>query len=112
DASLDPTFGDNGIVTTPISSSQDWASALAVQADGKIVVAGSANMTDTGLDVVLVRYTTEGDLDSTFGDNGIVITPIAPGKGLDYAYAVAIQADGKIVVAGSANMMTGTGRDF
>jgi len=94
---LDIDFGEGGIVTTPLGEdTQDEARALAIQADGKIVVAGSSFG-----DFALVRYDENGDPDSTFGIGGKVVTSIGEGTS-DEAFALAIQADGKIVVAGSS----------
>lgn len=93
----DATFDTDGTVVTPIGTGEDVGWSAAVQADGKIVVAGySDNATDP--DFVVVRYNTNGTLDNSFSTGGIVTTPI--GTGTDKAFAVAIQPDGKIVVAG------------
>jgi uncharacterized delta-60 repeat protein len=99
---LDSTFGSGGIVTTPVGSLDADAAALAVQGDGKIVVAGLAGNARSQIwDVALLRYNTDGTLDLPFGGtNGMVITDI--GSSSNYANAVALQADGKIVVAGNA----------
>ncbi|MBI5778897.1 MAG: hypothetical protein HZA49_05520 [Planctomycetes bacterium] len=95
--SLDTTFDTDGIVTTTIGSSDCYAQAITLQADGKILVAGYAyNGADN--DFALARYTITGTLDTTFGISGVVTTTI--GSSNDYAYALALQADGKIVVAG------------
>jgi uncharacterized delta-60 repeat protein len=95
---LDPDFGSAGITMTPIGSGSDVATAIAMQpVDGKLVVAG---YTDNGTDddFALVRYAKNGIPDPTFGTGGIVTTPI--GSGDDQAYAVTVQDDGKILVAG------------
>jgi uncharacterized delta-60 repeat protein len=99
---LDSTFGSGGIVTTPIGSLDADVGSLAVQADGKIVAAGLAGNAFTDVwDVALLRYNANGSLDTTFGGgDGIVTTDI--GSSSNYANAVALQADGKIVVAGNA----------
>jgi uncharacterized delta-60 repeat protein len=101
---LDPTFGSNGIVTTLISNSPQTRGYDAVlQPDGKIVVAGTgynAPMFPQSLQATVVRYNTDGSLDTTFGGDGIVITTLAPSHSSD-AYAVALQSDGKIVIAGN-----------
>lgn len=94
---LDPSFGTGGKVVTPIGSGDDILYAMALQADGKIVVAG-ASSNGNNLDVAVVRYTVIGALDTSFGMGGKVTTPI--GNGDDYGFSVAIQGDGKIVVAG------------
>lgn len=97
---LDTTFNTNGMVNTTVGSSGAFVSAMSIQTDGKIVVAGSSsNGTDN--DFVLVRYNTDGSLDDTFDGDGKVITSV--GTGDDYVKAISILADGKIVVAGNAN---------
>jgi uncharacterized delta-60 repeat protein len=97
---LDTTFGSGGVVTTPIGPGDDYGSSVAVQSDGKIVVAGYAH-NGSDYDFALVRYTVSGTLDAAFGAAGVVTTPIGPGA--DRARGVAIQADGKIVLAGYAH---------
>jgi uncharacterized delta-60 repeat protein len=99
DGSLDNTFGLNGIVKTPISSVEDWALSAALQTDGKIIVAGYT-WNGNNFDFALVRYHSDGMRDPTFGNGGIVMTDFAGNN--DKAYGVCIQADGKIVLAGSS----------
>ena len=94
DGSLDPSFGQNGRVTTDLGASEG-ANALVLQPDGKLVVAG-----ESGGDFALARYNPDGSLDTSFSGDGIVTTDFA-GWG-DVAYAVALQGDGRIVAAGSA----------
>jgi uncharacterized delta-60 repeat protein len=103
DGSLDVAFGSNGIVSTSILGFIDVINAVAIQADGKIIAVGFANtnVTFTGKpDFAIARYNIDGGLDSTFGVSGKVTTDFLALD--DLAKAVAIQADGKIVVAGSA----------
>jgi uncharacterized delta-60 repeat protein len=95
---LDPTFGSGGKVTTNFDSF-DRANAVAIQSDGKIVAAGFA-LTITSNDFALVRYNSDGSLDASFGAGGKVTTDFFGTR--DEAHAVAIQDDGKIVVAGGA----------
>jgi uncharacterized delta-60 repeat protein len=91
--SLDPTFG-GGIVHTPFTS-QGFATALALQNDGKVVVAGM------GWEAYpLARYNTNGSLDTSFDGDGKVVTPIQPGAFCELRGLV-IQPNGKIVVAGT-----------
>ena len=108
--SLDTGFGGRGFVTTAIGSGNDRAHAMAIQADGRIVLAGYSHN-----DIALVRYTADGTLDDTFGTvvngstrSGKVTTAI--GSGEDRAHAMAIQADGRIVVAGYSH--NGNNNDF
>ncbi len=95
---LDTTFGDGGKVITPITGIDDVLQSVAIQADGKIVVAGYTLITPTNYDFAVVRYNNDGSLDPTFGNGGKVITPLS--DSYDLAHAVVIQTNGKIVVAG------------
>lgn len=97
--SLDPTFGIGGKVTTSITTGQDMAYGVAIQSDGKILVAGYSSSTVTGKDFALVRYNADGTLDIDFGTNGIVTTDVQLGSE-DVAYSIALQLDGKIVLGG------------
>jgi uncharacterized delta-60 repeat protein len=99
DGSLDTTFNNTGIVTTPIGIYNDAASALSIQSDGKLVAAG-ASQVGSQYTFALVRYNMDGSLDTTFNNTGIVTTDIG-GSGAE-AFALAIQADGKLVAAGTS----------
>ncbi len=101
---LDTSFGTNGRVTTSVSA-RDSASALALQADGKIVAAGraaSSSDPSTG-NFAVVRYNSNGTLDGSFGSAGKVTTDFAGFD--DAATSIVIQPDGKIVVAGYATFV-------
>ncbi|HET7792802.1 MAG TPA: hypothetical protein VFL64_05405 [Rhizobacter sp.] len=106
--SLDTSFATAGIANTAIGTGEDYAEAMVVQPDGRIVVVGST-ATLQGTDITLVRYQRDGALDTTFGNGGKVVTPV--GAGSDEAYAVTLQADGKILVAGGSVQAT-SGIDF
>ncbi|MBI1860721.1 MAG: choice-of-anchor D domain-containing protein [Deltaproteobacteria bacterium] len=98
--SLDTTFNTTGQVASSIGSADAYGYAVALQSDGKIVVAGSSyNGSDT--DFAVARYSTAGALDASFGTGGKVSIDVSAG-GNDVAYAVVIQADGKVLVGGSA----------
>jgi uncharacterized delta-60 repeat protein len=103
---LDQTFGNGGLVTTDLNSGYDWAYAVAPQPDGKVVAAGRTGI--SGFDFAVVRYNSDGSLDTSFGSGGQVVTDL--GSGDDYAQGVVIQPDGKIVVAGYTG--TGLAHDF
>jgi uncharacterized delta-60 repeat protein len=96
---LDPLFSGDGKLTDWLSLGDDSVSGVAVQPDGKIVVAGSS-WTVRSDDFAVARYNLDGSLDSTFGTGGKVTTDF--GSSYDWAYAVAIQPDGKIVLAGQS----------
>jgi uncharacterized delta-60 repeat protein len=93
---LDATFGGDGRVTTQPGDCVSQARGVAVQTDGRIVVAGSAGCVD---EFGLVRYDTGGTLDPTFDGDGIVTTSF-PGCPQATPNALAIGADGTIVVSG------------
>jgi uncharacterized delta-60 repeat protein len=96
---LDPTFGNGGKVTTSFGSVDvsNLASAAALQSDGKIVVAGTSG---AAFALTLVRYNTDGTLDTAFGTGGIATDRISD---VSQAFGVAVPADGKIVVVGFVN---------
>jgi len=106
DGNLDPTFGDAGKVTTDFGDI-DFGFAVALQKDGKIVVAGTADAGVTTGDFAVLRYNRDGSLDSTFGTGGKVTTNFG---GSDAGLGVILQKDGKIVVAGGAD--AGVTSDF
>jgi uncharacterized delta-60 repeat protein len=102
---LDTNFGGDGKVTTDFFARPEAAFDVALQPDGRIVVAGAASPEDGSVDFALARYNNDGALDSNFGQNGRVTTDFS--DVFDQANAVAIQADGKIVAAGtSTDQMT------
>lgn len=89
---LDTGFSSDGKVITDLGGT-DSANDVAVQADGRIVVAGAS-----AGNFAVARYTSTGTLDSSFGGDGIVITDL--GGRDDLAAAVLVQPDGRILVAG------------
>jgi uncharacterized delta-60 repeat protein len=99
DGSLDASFGVRGRVLTPLGTEQTFFGRgildMALQPDGKIVAVG----TDDGFDFVVARYDVSGSLDLTFDSDGWVVTRVGGGG---EAHAVAIQPDGKILVAGGS----------
>jgi len=99
---LDTTFGIGGITITSFSGTDDTPYAAALQSDGKIVLVGAAGVDVDGLyDVALARYNSNGDLDTSFSEDGKLTRPL--GSGNDYARGVAIQSNGKINIGGFAN---------
>jgi uncharacterized delta-60 repeat protein len=96
DGTLDTSFSGDGKQTTDISG-VDNALAMAVQSDGKVIVVGSA---DDGSNLVVVRYTANGDLDTSFNGTGVITTSIASSTTTETNTAVLVQPDGSIVVAG------------
>ncbi|HEX4150048.1 MAG TPA: delta-60 repeat domain-containing protein, partial [Pirellulales bacterium] len=107
--SLDPTFGSGGIV----EASGLAINAIAVQSDGKVIVAGSASDDGRGdMEFTIGRYNVDGTVDSSFGNGGLEQIQMEGFGDQDHdsaINAIAIQPDGKIVVTGSAyNWDTGT----
>jgi uncharacterized delta-60 repeat protein len=102
----DSTFGSHGRITTPVGTGSDGVEAVAIDANGTIVAAGSAT-SGSDRDVALARYGPSGQLLGIFGGAGTVDTNIGP---TDSGRDVAIDASGNIVVAGYAT--TGANADF
>ncbi len=101
DGSLDASFDGDGKVITAVRSDFDGAFAVAVQTDGKIVATGSSEDIEDNM-MTVVRYNINGSLDTSFGGNGIVLTPGIDINGdSDYASSVVIQSNSKIVVSGT-----------
>jgi uncharacterized delta-60 repeat protein len=99
DGTPDTTFSGDGKAATNFTARDDFAWDLALQADGKIVAAGTAGIGTTGAgSFAVARYGSNGVLDTTFSGDGKVATNVTPR--VDVATAVAIQADGAIVVGG------------
>jgi len=92
---LDSSFGNAGLVTTPIGSYNDVGQTMAVQSDGKILVGGWSFNGDYN-DGIIVRYNSDGLLDTSFGNAGIILADIASGD--DMIRAITTQRDGKILV--------------
>lgn len=101
---LDPSFGSGGVVITPVGPLQDFANAIVLQADGRLLAAGgTSDAGNTENDFALVRYEDNGTLDGTFGTGGKVTTAFGVGAGmLDIALAATQQSNGKLVVVGTA----------
>jgi len=115
---LDNTFGDAGRVSSQSAglvdqSFQPQVNAIAQQADGKLVVAGSAKRLDipddTSAHILVARLNTDGTLDTTFDGDGWTSIDFAGGQSQEEAFALLIQPDGKIVVAGQTADWQNTG---
>jgi uncharacterized delta-60 repeat protein len=107
--SLDPGFGVDGRVF--LNTYSAVPSAVAVQPDGRIVVAGTVLFGTDAADFAVWRFESDGQLDTSFGASGRVFTDF--GRRHDDARAVAVMSDGKIVVAGNTSIMQTSGtNDF
>jgi uncharacterized delta-60 repeat protein len=95
----DTSFGDNGLAGEDGTfNGNDEARGMALQTDGKIVVVGGTDEASEGGDAVIARFTSDGDYDSSFaGSDGRRIVAVGAHS---QAFGVAIQPNGKIVVAG------------
>lgn len=107
--SLDTSFDSDGKVTTALTAYQDVGYSVAIQTDGKILVAGTRYWNGLDYDFALVRYNSNGSLDAGFGDAGVVATDFNTSN--EYGYSVVVQPDGKILVAGTS-LYDNTGNYF
>ena len=101
DGRLDSSFGINGKVSHDFGGNE-YASSMIMQPDGKLIVTG-----EMGNSILVARYMSDGNLDESFGNNGIVISNFG---GIGISRSVALQSDGKIVIAGGTNV--GSGEKF
>jgi len=115
DGDLDLTFSNGGKKLIPFDLAglmTDWATAVAIQPDGAIVVAGPVTGKNGNYDFGIVRIDTDGDFDPTFGDGGMTTVAFdLGGAENDYPWDIAIQEDGKIVVVGGVDGSLGN-EDF
>jgi uncharacterized delta-60 repeat protein len=110
DGTPDTTFGNNGKVSTDIGTTSQTAHAMALQPDGRIVVAGMTDDFSTLFDILLLRYNANGDPDSSFNSVGFYRDDI--GQDDDELFSVALQPDGKIVAAGMTNDLSSYENDL
>ena len=106
---LDPDFGQGGKALFQLGDGSDVAEAVAVQPDGKIVVAGYSVAKDSlNSDFAAIRLTPGGRLDTGFGTGGSAVIPMIPDSGMDSASALALLPDGRVLLAGvTARSATG-----
>lgn len=109
---LDPSFGNGGIVLLDFGRQLETAGAIAIQGDGRIVLAGTVDGTLVDPRMVAARLTSNGALDSSFGGgDGLFDEVFASTYSYSRGYAVLIQSDGKIVVGGLARKNSAPGDD-
>jgi len=102
DGSLDTSFDGDGKVNSNIATSYDILAELAIQTDGKIIAVGTGvNTSGGGNKFEIVRYNSNGSLDTSFNGSGSLMTSVLSAD--SGAGAVAIQTDGKIIVAGNSS---------
>ena len=103
DGTPDATFGSGGFANPTLPFNFTVASSVAIQADGRIVVAGAASG-----NVVLAHYNAaDGSLDASFGNNGIAVAAVTSSKTLAETMAMALEPDGRIVVTGNGSNANG-----
>lgn len=100
---LDSDFDSDGKLTVDFDSQNDRAYGVAVQPDGKVIVAGYARIAGDD-DFAMARFNTDGTYDASFGSGGKVTTSFSSGN--EVAFTMLLQPDGKIILAG--NMFNGT----
>ncbi len=99
----DPSFSGDGRRVADFSAVSDTGTAVAAQADGRIVVAGYGQNGTNDYEFGVMRFTVAGRLDTSFSGDGKRMTDFTAAGDDDEAYAVAVQDDGRIVVAGYSN---------
>ena len=107
----DTSFGTGGVAVVGDASNDEQAKAIAIDASGNVVVAGSKKSTAAGAtsDFFVARLTSAGALDAAFGTDGMVTTPVAGTTRADEATSMLLDSAGKILVAGWAS--NGTNED-
>lgn len=112
DGSIDHSFGMNGKVVNPIGVGGDFISDIGIQSDGKIIAVGNSNLinaaSEVESDIAISRYTKNGVIDNTFGNNGMVTYDLS--GTYDIANAAYVQSDDKIIVVGYTGL--NGSRDF
>ena len=99
--SLDSSFANTGKTTVIFSDTSTYGDGVALQKDGKALLAGSILYNNnTAEDYALIRFNADGSVDSSFGNNGTVITDFGF---LDYANSVLLQSNGKIIASGESD---------
>ncbi|MBA4015842.1 MAG: hypothetical protein C0483_01505 [Pirellula sp.] len=96
---VDTTFGGGGLAAIDVGSGDDFTAAIALQSDGKIIIAGYS--TQTTDDFSVVRLNADGSLDTSFAGTGKLIIPVSTST--DRVRSILVQNDGKIVLAGQTS---------
>lgn len=111
DGTFDPAF-DGGEAVIPIDQAapmRDFAYDLALQSDGRILVAGTSSRSASADSFAVVRLLDNGAIDATFGTNGVRVGTFAPGSGFDDAGTAIALAGGRLYIAGRGASGTGAG---
>ncbi|HEY6939827.1 hypothetical protein [Dokdonella sp.] len=112
DGDLDPTFGTGGLALAGLTDAYGGATACkpVLQPDGKILTCGT-RLIGSSADFFVARFDADGQLDPSFSFDGKVTIDFSGAGGTDRATGLALQSDGKIVVAGTTNADRGSGHD-
>ncbi len=104
DGTLDNSFGNNGIVVHDNAAGgndNDWGFSITTDSQNRVLVTGTSFNASNNYDMVIWRYNSNGTLDNTFGNNGVVVhDSAAGGNGNDIGSSIVVDSNGKIVVAG------------
>ncbi|WP_431136051.1 T9SS type A sorting domain-containing protein [Psychroserpens mesophilus] len=101
---LDPTFGTNGVVTLNIFDGSCIARSIISLPDGKSLVAGHASGSNVQMSFAVIRLDIDGNIDTTFGDNGVVSTPFSTNQ--SQIYKMKLDDNNNIYVVGDASNNT------
>jgi uncharacterized delta-60 repeat protein len=99
DGSPDSTFSADGIIKHNYGNVDDQAEELQITADGSIITAGKTVTVTYNYSALLMKFTPAGEVDASFGDAGAVVEDL---DDFDYGWNVALQPDGKIIMAGTS----------
>lgn len=109
DGSLDTSYGTDGVATARLVDGANYCTNMVLQSDDKPILVGFT-VFNGEYNMAMVKFTTDGNLDSTFGNGGMVSLDVDGRE--DYGEAVALQADNKIVVAGHSYTVSGADSEF
>lgn len=109
DGTLDDTFSGDGIVRHNYGNVDDEGQELQLTTDGSILVAGKTVTADYNYSALLMKFTPAGAVDATFGDAGAVKEDLDT---FDYGWNLAVQADGRIIMAGTSGVGPPNGFDL
>nr|WP_237440418.1 hypothetical protein [Alcanivorax sp. DP30] len=105
DGSIDASFGEQGFAMLPSAATGEVPASVAIQSDGKLLVAGHGSI-NGNTELLVARYNADGSPDLSFGNNGLVA--VGASTSWNTATSALIQSDGKIVVAGYSDAVTGS----
>ncbi|RLD43494.1 MAG: hypothetical protein DRI88_10770, partial [Bacteroidetes bacterium] len=97
---LDENFGDNGVVVTNAYNKSEYANAVALKSDGRIVIGGWISV-NSDADLILAQYLEDGSLDESFSDDGLFWINFPASD--DYLNDIVVQEDGKIIFTGTTH---------